>query len=147
MGWVKEITGGYSLPQFLFHAALCCFAMARTSKDRKYISTARSCVKLLKTWAKKGCPNFPHNILLLEAEDKDLRKQRTKAASSYEKSIKVAKDLKRLQDEAIANEKYAAFQRRRGNMDAANVYLEESIRLYRRWGASKKVEQLLSMMQ
>jgi len=147
---LAEATPGAStVPPSLFRAALTCFAASHvtTSKSRKYLKTARQCAKQLKVWNKQGHPNCPHYLTILKAEEHFLRGKHSSAIALYAQSIKSTSQRGYIHDEATANERLADCLMDYGRRDDAKSRYEESSRLYREWGALKKVEVLEAKTQ
>eukprot|EP00525_Craspedostauros_australis_P010261 CAMPEP_0198132210 /NCGR_PEP_ID=MMETSP1442-20131203/57812_1 /TAXON_ID= /ORGANISM="Craspedostauros australis, Strain CCMP3328" /LENGTH=273 /DNA_ID=CAMNT_0043793157 /DNA_START=30 /DNA_END=851 /DNA_ORIENTATION=- len=143
MHWLRTVPGSYGLIPMIFHGGLCCFAYARESKTRKYYRMGRKLLGKLKDWERHGCPNCRVGVALLGAEERFCRGQLKEAEKLYEESIRSARKMGNIHEEATANEKYSAYFADTGDDDKARLYRAEAIRLYKEWGADKKVELLL----
>jgi len=142
---LQKIAGSYAIPGAMCQTALCCYAICNddTKKQkhhRKYRGHAQRCHKQLKAWKKKGHQNLLHLLTLLDAEASHSKP--SMAEWNYRQSIKEAKSRGVVQDAALGEERYAAFLLKIGDKVRARSHLEQAIRWYDDWGASKKVEML-----
>lgn len=96
----------------------------------------------LEEWS-RSCPaNFSNKFCLVSAEIARLNGFIEQAEKGYESAIKSARENGYIQNEAIANELAYRFYLARGLDSVASLHLKEAHRLYRRWQARGKVEQL-----
>ena len=96
----------------------------------------------LEEWS-RSCPaNFLNKYSLVCAELARLKGSIEEAEREYESAIKSARENGYIQNEAIANELAYRFYLARGLDSVASLHLKEAHRLYRRWQARGKVEQL-----
>ena len=93
----------------------------------------------MKNWSDYNPVNFGHWKYLMEAEMNAWKKNYERAATCYEKSIKLARDNNWPVDEAFANELAAKFYYKNG-MKAAIGYWNEAYRLYSKWNVVRKVK-------
>jgi hypothetical protein len=125
-----------------FANALSCFAMARKTGQRKYKKQARRFQRIIKKWSEKGNPNCTHYNVFLDAEGAALKGKKNTANKYYEAAMLLAGRRGLIQDQALANERYAEFHLENNEEEAARYRLGEAIKLYTEWGACRKVDQL-----
>lgn len=126
-----------------FHRGVALYIMARKTKQRKYRTHANQIRKTIRTWLKAGNPNVEHYSLLLEAEHASLKRSFARAERLYIEAISMATRMEYLHHAALFNERYADFlQYERDDPERATHYLDEAIRLYEQWGASRKITML-----
>jgi len=96
----------------------------------------------MKIWA-ESCPdNFSHKYLLVKAETLRILGKTRKAESLYEQAIESAGKNGYIQDQAIACELAALFSIAGDRPAAAKAYMSEAHKLYRKWGAIAKAQDL-----
>jgi predicted ATPase/signal transduction histidine kinase len=99
-------------------------------------------VERFRVWS-EACPeNFRHKHLLLGAELARIEGRTLDALRGYDEAIEAASREQFLQDEALAHELAARFHRAEGRKRFALLYLRAARDLYRRWGATAKVDVL-----
>jgi PAS domain S-box-containing protein len=86
--------------------------------------------------------NFQHKYDLVEAEKARVLGQQWQAVEYYEKAIAGARENEYLQEEALAYELAAKFYLAHDLEKMAQIYLQEAIYRYQRWGALAKVKDL-----
>lgn len=97
----------------------------------------------MQRWAANCKENFLHLQLLMEAELLRLDQQHDAAMLRYDAAIDAAQASSFLRDEAMACERAARYLLSRDRKRSAEGYLNTAYRLYERWGAKRKVQQLL----
>jgi hypothetical protein len=148
-----SITNGYDLSKVspgnpLLHAALFCggissFEMARKTKERKCKKHAKKIHSTIKSWVRKGNPNVLHYDRLLDAERAALDGKSKAAQKHYQSAVVLAARGGFVHDAALANERYAEFLLHdMSDKQEAAFRVEEAIKFYSEWGASKKVDLL-----
>ena len=132
----------------MFMEAICCgglstFAMARTSKNRKYKKFASKARATIKDWVKKGNPNVRHYEALFDAERAALKKKHGDAERYYQAAVTMAARGGFVHDAALASERYAEFMLNViSDTDGASFHFDNSLKFYSEWGAAKKVQLL-----
>ncbi|CAJ1939673.1 unnamed protein product, partial [Cylindrotheca closterium] len=123
-----------------FHRALCLYFVARKTKKRKYRIHANKLRRRIEKWENKRNPNVKHYVPFLEAEQMALNGSWNESSEYYQKAITLASEDGHLLHAALANERYAEllsdFLKQQ---QEASYRLNESIRLYKEWGAVGKV--------
>ncbi|MBC7325513.1 MAG: hypothetical protein H5T99_09390, partial [Moorella sp. (in: Bacteria)] len=99
----------------------------------------------LERWARHCPANFEPKHLLVAAELARTGRQEKKAALLYERAVRSAQENGYLHIAALACERAAGFYRERDLDTPAREYLRAARDGYRAWGATAKVEQLLSL--
>ena len=128
-----------------FHRGVALYIMARKTKKRKYKSHASKIRKTIKKWLRAGNPNVEHYSLLLDAEHAALGRAFASAEKLYAEAIVLASRMEYLHHAALFNERYADFLlNERKDPERASYYLDEAIRLYEQWGATRKIKMLQS---
>ena len=127
-----------------FCQGLSLFSMARrTKKNKKYVKRAKQIRAQIKTWVKKGNPNVQHYEALMEAEYAALTGKSSLAELQYQSAVTIAARGGFVHDAAMASERYADFKLRdQSDKQDATYHLNEAIRFYTIWGATRKVEML-----
>jgi len=124
-----------------FHRGVALYIMARRTRQRKYKVHARKIRKTVKTWFRGGNPNVEHYDMLLDAEDAALSRAHAKAKKLYLDAISLASKMGYLHHAALFNERYSDFlQHEVKDEEKAVHYLNEAIRFYEQWGATKKLK-------
>ncbi|CAJ1938997.1 unnamed protein product [Cylindrotheca closterium] len=127
-----------------FHRGVALYIMARKTKRRKYKSHASKIRKTIKKWLEAGNPNVEHYDLLLDAEHAALNKSSyDRAEKLYLEAIELASRMGYLHHAGLFNERYADFlSHERKDLEESVHFLNEAIRFYEQWGATKKVKML-----
>lgn len=94
-------------------------------------------------WVKQCPENFDHLYHLMEAELSSIQGNIKESLPLYEKAIELAKENRFRRDEAMANEYMGKFFLRNNLIKAAEGYLKESQYIYYRWGAQRKVSEMV----
>ncbi|CAJ1939019.1 unnamed protein product [Cylindrotheca closterium] len=128
-----------------FHRGVALYTMARSTRRRKYRVLANKIRKRINKCMQAGNPNVEYYSLVLEAEHSAMNGAYAKAEKHYNAAISLASKSGHLHHAALFNERYADFLRNeRKDSDRAVDYLNEAIRFYELWGATKKVKTLKS---
>ncbi|CAJ1938999.1 unnamed protein product [Cylindrotheca closterium] len=131
-----------------FHRGVALYIMARKTKQRKYKNHASKTRKTIKKWLRAGNPNVEHFSLLLDAEHAALNGAYASAEKLYEEAILLASRMEYLHHAALFNERYADFLLNEvDDAERASHYLDEAIRLYKQWGANRKIKMLQSKLE
>ncbi|MGA8165029.1 MAG: ATP-binding protein, partial [Waddliaceae bacterium] len=117
-----------------------------SSKEQKTgKKTFQKNLRILKEWTLDRTKNKCHFYPLARAEYDRLFYPKKDPIDHYLQAIKLAKDNQFIQDEAIANELAAQYQREKGRDKIADIFLKKAIAAYRKWGANAKVHRLESL--
>jgi predicted ATPase len=128
-----------------FCSAVCCYAMARKTKKKKYLKEAKKHHKLLRSWSERSKspnPNAVHREVLLSAEADAAKGKIGSALKKYESAILMAGRRGIIQDQALANERFACLCLEQGDKEEYYFRLNTALRLYAEWGAALKVKKL-----
>ena len=158
----KLLPGHPVILQVRFTGAVCCFAAAARLKDKKdkrkrmkYLREGKRLYKIIKVWSEKSPtsynPNAVHQEVLLCAERYALsnrKKDQNKVHKYYEFAEIMACKRDLIHDQALVNERWSDYYYRvQGDIEQAKIKLEESITLYRKWGAQRKVDMLQNTLE
>lgn len=143
-----KFAGSYFLAMIeCFHRGVALYAMALTTKQRKYKVGAKKVRRMIAKWEKKGNPNVKYYNTLLNAEHAALGQKYDEADSLYKDAIVSVTAVNHLHHAGLVHERYAAFlERDRRMKDESKILLKESIRYYKEWGARAIVEALESRL-
>jgi hypothetical protein len=129
-----------------FYFALSALGMCHRAKPGKYMyyrRAARKYTKKLESWVKQGNPNVHHMLLILNAEEAYVRKDKMdKIKKLYDKAISVSRRSGFTHNAALVSERCGRFLIEYGDKDWARDYLQNSYVLYTEWGALGKVAQM-----
>lgn len=115
----------------------------KTAQGRnESLTRMRAELKKMKCWAKSAPENYLHFQLLMEAEIAKIAGHHQKAEIYYQQGIEAAKKHKHLRFEALANELTFRFYWNINREKLALSYFEETIYLYKMWGAGEKIRLL-----
>jgi len=130
----------YHFYSALSHAASC---DSLTADERgQHLKPLAGHHRQLEIWA-KNCPeNFENRAALVAAEIARLEGRDFDAMHLYERAIRSARANGFIHNEAMAHEVAARFYAERGFEKIGDVYLQEALLGYARWGADGKVRQL-----
>ncbi len=125
------------------HQGISLYAMARSTKETKYIRAAKKVRKVVALWLKKDNINVAHYIPFLEAEEAALEGNSAEASRLYTRAIALASKSGFLHDVALASERYAEYLLH-DLMDCgrAGQYFQDSIKYYTDWGSDYKADLL-----
>ena len=141
--WPEAAPGHPMFMEAVFCGGLSSFAMARTSKARKYRRQALKARSTVKDWIKKGNPNVRHYEALFDAEKAVLKGKYRAAEQYYQSAVSVAARGGFVHDAGLASERYGEFMLTvLKDEDGAVFHFDTSAKFYSDWGASKKVQQL-----
>lgn len=111
------------------------------AKRQQLIKKAQKTLRLIKKFAKSGPANNLAKQHLVDAEIQRLKGNAREASILYKNAIATANAHGFTNEEAIANELYARFLAASAP-EQSRQYLLEARRLYQKWGAVAKVNQL-----
>ena len=127
-------------------SAILCYAAVRKTGKKKSLSLGRKYHKHVKMIGRKGNPNFHYFDKLLDAELAALKGDSDVARKSYVDSISLAGRQGLVNEQAVANERFADYLIEYGDLQEASFYYDAAIRLYAEWGAKVKVEKIQEKM-
>ena len=96
----------------------------------------------LKKAAKSAPDNYLSKMHFLQAEIAAFNGNSEKAAEQYQESIKRSSMSGMLLEEALAHEHFGLFALKNNDVEAGRKHIMEARRIYSKWGATAKVEQL-----
>ena len=125
------------------HQGISLYAMARKTKEKKYIKAAKKIRKKVEIWLKKGNINVTHYVPFLEAEEAALEGNVDEATRLYPWAISLASSAGVLHNAAFASERFAEYLLRDlKDNDRAGEYFQDSIKYYTDWGSTYKADLL-----
>lgn len=137
--------GWFTVPVFHFYDSLAHLAIYDSTRQPESIfnRVADNQTKM-RNWADHAPANFQHKFDLVEAEKARVLGNYWQAMERYDRAITGAREHGYIQEEALANELAAAFYLAQGREKIAQVYLLEAHYGYLRWGATAKVQALVT---
>lgn len=143
---VLLLPGISTIPFYHFLDSLCRLAVyAKVSEDEQnhIIAKVMGNQSKLKKWMEHAPMNYGHKFHLVEAELARIKRNHNDALKHYAAAVRQARDSKYIHEEALANELAAKFCIEEKHDDLAGLFLERAYACYMRWGAFRKVDQLL----
>jgi PAS domain S-box-containing protein len=137
--------GHIQLLDYHFYAALATLAAWNASPpdgDPPGAEPVAAHLRELRQWAEHGAVTFRDRYALLSAEVARVEGRELDAERLYEEAIRLSREHRFIQNEALANERAARFYAARGFGDIGTLYLRKARDCYLRWGADGKVRQL-----
>lgn len=131
----------------VFFEGVACVTLARQTRQPKWKQTAEDALETLRRWERISKWNFVTMRSILEAELHYLNGDLESADTAYEASIVFSREYKFLHYEGLAYELHGIFLLENNMLDKATGQLRMALNKYRRWGATKKVEELQSFME
>lgn len=126
-----------------FTRGMLLYVMAQKTRKRQYRKEAKRVHKTITSWARKGNPSIQHYDLLLNAEAAVLHGELNAAEGWYQSAIVTATRQGSIHESALASERYSEFLlNERKDPEEARHKIENAIRCYSEWGASKKARLL-----
>ena len=138
--WV-EITEYYLL-RGLIASALCDTTVGE--ERAQWVDEIQSLTARLSEFAEQNPENFECRCQLLRAELARVKGDHWEALQHYHTASRSAADGGFLQIEAIAEERQARLWLANGKSSYAEQHFSDAIACYRRWGATRKLDQLLA---
>jgi len=141
----ESVKGTTLYPLLYFYRALQITDVVPDSASKKLIlKQVRKEINALKKY-EKYCPaDYSHKIFLLEAEYQYLGGNNEEAKILYDKALKAATQSNITSDLAYTWERAGRFFSNTKQDLLANFYLQNSYRIYKRWGALAKLKQMES---
>lgn len=121
-----------------FYSGLVAFHCFRETQDQYWMDRGKKSLCELETWTAACNWNFHNKMLLLSAEYHFAIGDFEKATQEYQLAITSARNHRFINEEALANELAGYFQLRRGSKDLSRLLINQAIKCYQRWGATKK---------
>ena len=143
--YLNSVLGMPDVALFNFYDSLSRLSMLRNDNSaihKPFIKKITSNQKKMKKWARYAPMNYLHKYYLVEAELARFFDQEAKAREYYNHAIKLAKENKYPNEEALAYELYGAFWMSKGEVDIANLYIKKAHYNYQSWRARRKVRDL-----
>lgn len=143
--YISSIYGTYTQPWLLFVSAMAHLSEvpdASILHQQTLLSHARHILKRTRYWARHSPVNHHHHACMLEAEIARVTKRYTKAMDLYEIAISACQNSENNFDVAITYEQAAKLYLEWDKKQIARNYLKESVSVYRKIGATAKVDQM-----
>lgn len=140
--YILWITPQFDVIQFWFYSALVKTALypyksrEDQKKDMDYINLAIEKISFHTNLSKI---NFINKLYILKAEKNRILNKCEDAMKDYENGILFSKNYGFLQEEALANELYSEFWINNQSEKLGKIFLTESLFIYKKWGAQRKV--------
>ncbi|MGI0483991.1 AAA family ATPase, partial [Pantanalinema rosaneae CENA516] len=143
--YLDGVRGLFSVLVFYFYDSLAHLAQySSTSEPERLLDRVVENQEKLRNWANHAPMNFQHKFELVEAETARVLGNYWQAMELYDRAIAGAKANGYLQEEALANELAAGFYLAHDRDKVAQTYLMEAYYGYLRWGATAKVQDLIT---
>lgn len=140
-----SVDGHIMLLDHCFYGALAaCAAWHSLSPGEQEMAGKELEVQLrqLSEWAERGAVTFRDRHLLAKAEVARIAGRELEAERLYEDAIRLSREHRFVQNEALGHELAGRFHAARGFEDFAMLHLRKARNAYRRWGAEGKVRHL-----
>lgn len=141
----KHYSLGTSIqPVFFFYQSLTMIQVSRGRPEikKELMKFVRRNLKELKNLTRFAPMNFKHKYLLIRAEQLAMNGKTGKAIELFNLAATKAAENEYFQEEALAIELLARFYFQQSDRYLGEFYIKKAIRLYERWGANAKVNQL-----
>jgi hypothetical protein len=138
--------GAVDVAVVIFFDALTALAKARKTNQKK-APLAEKRLQRLQYWANHSPHNFLGKQFLLEAEMAALAGQHNLAFSKYTCAIALSREGGFIMQTGLANERTGKYLIEQDDKESAVFYIREAISLYKRWGATAKVQSLKDEMK
>jgi len=125
----------------LLYRGIAAAQLAETTRRRSYGRALRRMVKQLESWATFG-PDYPHMLLLLQAEQARVAQRVDRANSLYEQAARGALAQEFVHHAALAKERRSELLLQSRRTTDGQQARQQAIELYERWGALPKVQEL-----
>ncbi len=144
-GVVDLVVGQFVVTQFYFYDSLIRLALYADMPEQEHEALwakVNANQQRLANWAAYAPENVQHHWLLVEAELARVRGRYGDARELYDQSIALAQQHGYLHDEALAQEMAGRMYVARGQLQFAQVCLQNAHYAYQRWGAQAKVQHI-----
>jgi len=126
-----------------FFGGLVSISLAQEKKCKRCLRIATKKMKIIEAWSDDGNVNCRHMVALLKAEIFQFKGDTDEAERNYRYAITTTHKCGFIHDRALANERMGIFYCRIGSMDQAQDCLLEAYKIWLRWGARAKAENLM----
>ncbi len=137
---IDSILGSALTPVYYFFDSLILCALSRGKKADGRI---RNNQKKLRRWAGHAPMNCAHKYDLVEAERCVRSGKREKAVEFYARAISGAREHRFIQEEALANERAAAYFRSIQDEELTAEHANQAFLLYAAWGSGYNAQRIL----
>ncbi|WP_372366771.1 AAA family ATPase [Candidatus Uabimicrobium sp. HlEnr_7] len=129
-------------PEYYYYYTLTLLALYPRDKKFEVSKKIKKNLGKLNTW-KNNCPqNFAHKYFIVKSEIFRVRHDFLAAMKFYQQAIAETEKTGFTHQQALANELAAYMYLQLGIEDVAQMYLQQCISCYKKWGATAKVRQL-----
>ena len=120
------------------------FSLARKQgcDKSKWLAVGNEAMLSLRKWRIHSEWNFSNKLHLLEAEYAVLKDDDEQAISSYQASIKAARDHRFIHEEGLAEEKLGLYLKDKKEYISAERHFSNAKECYKRWGAHAVVNRM-----
>jgi predicted ATPase/signal transduction histidine kinase len=146
--YLMAVSGMIPIPVFHFYAALTQLALFPNQSEAEQVATLVQVdihQGTIDLWGQTAPMNYRHKWELIEAEKQRVLGNKAAALEYYDRAIAGAKEHQFVNEEALANELAAKFYLDWGKEKVAQAYMIEAYYCYARWGATAKVEHLVTL--
>jgi signal transduction histidine kinase len=146
--YLMAVSGMIPIPVFHFYAALTQLALFFDRSEAEQVETLAQVdihQGTIDLWAQTAPMNYRHKWDLIEAEKQRVLGNRAAAIEYYDRAIAGAQEHQFVNEEALANELAAKFYLDWGKEKLAQAYIIEAYYCYARWGATAKIEHLVTL--
>lgn len=145
--YAKNSPGTYGVTPLAFYIALAALAEAQETtttwaESRKNFALGKKFTRKIQRWSSKDNPNVKHYEAILEAEIAAFKDLHLVAIKKYEAGIRMCESRGFVNDQALAEERFAGYLAKLGQIREAKIHVREAVRLYDSWGANSKSSQL-----
>lgn len=140
-----QTSGLMELSLFYFYDSLTRLALCEEGEEverETHLQRVAANQNNMRFWAEHAPMNYQHKFFLVEAEHARILGQNQKARDYYDCAIDLTRQYEYVNEEALANERAAAFYLSHGQPRIAHHYLQDAHYAYQRWGAVAKVKDL-----
>ena len=139
----KNWMGRFTVSMFSFYGGLAGLSMARKDPtNSKWGSIINTSLARVEKWKLSSAWNFEHKLSLLKAEQMANAGDQVGAAGEYEKAIRLAREHRFVNEEALICERYSDFLLSSRETLAASVQYNNAFEAYEKWGALRKCKEM-----
>ncbi len=133
--------------EFVFIGGMLSFQWARERRELHWIQRGMNAVAAYEDWAKISPWDCSHRYHMLKAELYHTQGDTNGAIESFDAAIANAKKHNNSSHEALACEFAAHFYDSIGNTEKTKELIQKSHDAYVKWGAAKKAESVIKLLQ
>ena len=133
--------------EFIFIGGMLSFQWARERREVHWIQRGMNAVAAYEDWAKINPWDCSHRYHMLKAESQHTQGDTNGAIESFHAAIASAKKHNHSSHEALASEFAAHFYDSIGNTEKTKELIQKSHDAYMKWGAAKKAESVIKLLQ